>query len=58
MPPEEIADVPAAIAAAGDWLRETQKVELVAVGHRVVHGGPDYDRPIVVDANVLARLER
>jgi acetate kinase len=56
--PEQVADVPAAMAAAGDWLQETQTVKLVAVGHRVVHGGPDYDRPIVVDANVLAHLER
>ena len=54
--PERVADVPAAMAAAGDWLQETQKVKLVAVGHRVVHGGPDYDRPILVDGEVLARL--
>src|SRR5271167_4926845 len=43
--PLEIADVPAAIAVVGDWLRNTQKLTLIAVGHRVVHGGPDYDRP-------------
>ena len=55
---EQVADVPAAIAATGDWLQETQTVKLVAVGHRVVHGGPEYDRPVVVDANVLVRLER
>ena len=29
-----------------------------AVGHRVVHGGPQYDRPIVIDHDVLARLEQ
>ncbi len=34
------------MVAAGDWLQETQTVELVAVGHRVVHGGPEYDRPL------------
>jgi acetate kinase len=56
--PGEIADVPAAIAAVGDWLRHTQKFQLVAVGHRVVHGGPDYDRPVVIDRQVLARLEQ
>ena len=54
----EIADVPAAIVAAGSWLRESQTVELVAVGHRVAHGGSDYDRPVVVDQTVLARLKR
>jgi acetate kinase len=39
--PDQIIDLPAAIHAAGAWLLETQKVELVAVGYRVVHGGPD-----------------
>src|SRR5579863_8206827 len=56
--PSEILDVAAAITAAGEWLRQTQAVDLIAVGHRVVHGGPDYDRPVLVDADVLARLER
>jgi acetate kinase len=28
------------------------------VGHRVVHGGPDYDRPVLVDHGVVSRLER
>ena len=44
--------------ARGAWLRETQKLEPTAVGHRVVHGGPDYDRPVLVDGEVLAHLER
>jgi acetate kinase len=56
--PSDIADVPSAIMTAGHWLRDAQAVELIAVGHRVVHGGPDYDRPVLVDALVLARLER
>jgi acetate kinase len=56
--PQEVPDVASAIATAGDWLRETQKVNLVAVGHRVVHGGPDYDRPVVVNKDVLSRLEQ
>ncbi|HWG06681.1 MAG TPA: acetate kinase [Beijerinckiaceae bacterium] len=54
----KIADVPAAITAAAEWLRATQPFDLVAVGHRVVHGGPDYDRPVVVDQGVLTRLEK
>ena len=56
--PAEIADVPAAIAVAGRWLRETQTVNPIAVGHRVVHGGPRFDRPVVVDSEVLAGLEQ
>lgn len=30
---------------------------LAAVGHRVVHGGPDFTEPTVVDDAVLARIE-
>jgi acetate kinase len=56
--PSEVADVAAAMKVAAEWLRQTQAVDLIAVGHRVVHGGPDYDRPVVVDAAVLARLQR
>jgi acetate kinase len=56
--PEEIPDVPAAIGATADWLRETQRLRLLAVGHRVVHGGPSYDRPVVVDQKVLKHLEQ
>src|SRR5215470_1516777 len=51
----EVADVPAALALVGTWLREDQTIEPVAVGHRVVHGGPDYDRPVVVDDRVIER---
>ena len=54
--PERIADVPAALSAAGSWLRETQSLEPVAVGHRVVHGGPNYGGPVMIDDRVLADL--
>ena len=57
-PPGDIADVPTAILAAGEWLRQTQKINLAAVGHRVVHGGPQYDRPVLVNKQVLAQLEQ
>ena len=56
--PQQVGDVPAALQTAGAWLRETQKLEPRAVGHRVVHGGPKYDEPVLVDATVLADLER
>ena len=55
---EKIPDIPAATQAVGNWLRETQKHFLLAVGHRVVHGGPQYDRPVLIDNTVLAKLER
>jgi acetate kinase len=57
-PPDQVPDLPSATEATAVWLRETQKVNLVAVGHRVVHGGPDYDRPVLIDEEVLAHLER
>jgi acetate kinase len=56
--PNEVADVPAALLTAGKWLRETQNLAPTAVGHRVVHGGPQYDRPVQIDQDVLAHLER
>jgi acetate kinase len=31
---------------------------LVGVGHRVVHGGPDYTQPVRIDAGVLAALDK
>lgn len=30
---------------------------LIGVGHRVVHGGPEYSAPVVLDDHVLRRLE-
>jgi len=56
--PDKVPDVPTAIAAVASWLRETQNLNLLAVGHRVVHGGPKYDRPVVIDEAVVANLEQ
>jgi acetate kinase len=56
-PAESVADVPAAMAVAGAWLRELQ-IDPMAVGHRVVHGGPDYAQPVLIDPTVVSRLER
>jgi acetate kinase len=57
-PIESIPDVPSALAVAGGWLRDEMRIDPIAVGHRVVHGGPDYDRPVLLDHGVVARLER
>jgi acetate kinase len=54
----EASDLNAATGVVGRWLRENLSGNLVAVGHRVVHGGPDYFKPIRVDKRVLADLER
>ena len=55
--PEQVPDVAAALRTAGAWLRDACSLEPVAVGHRVVHGGPEYHRPMLIDAEVLGRLE-
>jgi len=55
---EIVPDVPAALQTATAWLRDEQDIDPIAIGHRVVHGGPDHDRPVLIDAEVLARLER
>ena len=56
--PAQVIDVSAGLFAAGFWLRETQKIELAAVGHRVVHGGSQYERPVAIDSKVVSELER
>ncbi|ASY72512.1 acetate kinase [Sinorhizobium fredii] len=53
---EAVRDLPAAIAAAREWLLTLEGLELRAIGHRVVHGGPDFAQPVLIDATVLDRL--
>ena len=54
----EAREVKDAIALAGAWLRIKFEGEpLLAVGHRVVHGGAKYSRPVLIDAAVYDTLE-
>jgi acetate kinase len=47
-----------AIAHLVEFLRGVMgSNRLVAIGHRVVHGGPDYSAPVVVNAELVQRLE-
>ena len=55
---KEVPDVPTAMRTAGAWLQTEQKLNFVAIGHRVVHGGPLYNRPTLVNAKILDDLER
>ncbi len=55
---EVIANVPAALQVASAWLRKERNIEPIAVGHRVVHGGPNHGTPTLIDRTVLAELER
>jgi acetate kinase len=54
----EVGDLPAAIAQARDWLRTLEGLELRAIGHRVVHGGPEFAHPVLIDEPVLDGLAR
>src|SRR5438270_5204160 len=54
----EAADHDRALAAALDRCRaELAGHRLVAVGHRVVHGGTEFAAPVRIDGSVLAALE-
>ena len=57
-PIEAVEDVTAALRVAADWLRDEQQISPLAVGHRVVHGGPDFDQPVLINHDVVRRLER
>ncbi|HEY5797617.1 MAG TPA: acetate/propionate family kinase [Bosea sp. (in: a-proteobacteria)] len=53
---EEVPDLPRAIEKARTWLRALEGFSLKAIGHRVVHGGPDHAAPTVIDHALLDRL--
>ena len=56
--PDDVANAAAALHVVADWLRKQVNVIPTAVGHRVVHGGPAYDKPVLIDRTVLAELEK
>ena len=49
-----------ALAHLLDWLRSTRDADdrLVAVGHRVVHGGTEFAAPVRLDASTVERLQK
>ena len=55
----QVSTLPAALDMAIPFLREQVAGSLpLAVGHRVVHGGPEFSHPALVTDSVLRRLER
>lgn len=54
--PAAIKDLPAAIAETREWLQSLGGMTLRAIGHRVVHGGPDYAQPMLIDHELLDKL--
>jgi acetate kinase len=51
-------DHAAAIGSILDWLKKAgYDSSVAAVGHRIVHGGPDYAEPVLIDDATLAKLK-
>jgi len=53
---DEVPDLPKAIDKARIWLQSLEGFRLKAIGHRVVHGGPDYAAPTLIDQALLDKL--
>ena len=57
--PVTAADHTAAVDALMEWIEEhSGRDALAAVGHRVVHGGPNYSQPQQVTAEMVEELHR
>jgi acetate kinase len=54
---QEVPSVPQALDKLVAFLRARLGKLPTAIGHRVVHGGPDYGEPVVIDDAVLDRLD-
>lgn len=48
-----------AVDALMEWIKELSKKEnFTAIGHRLVHGGPNYSEPERIDAKMIEELHR
>lgn len=55
----DVRDVPKALDTLADWLREKYGgSRVLAVGHRVVHGGAKFGAPVVINDEVLNDLRK
>ena len=54
--PDHEAALRAAFEVLAPWDQDMSDLGLVAVGHRVVHGGPDLYRPTVIDDALVSEL--
>lgn len=51
-------DHDAAMSAILDWLKKAgYDSSVISVGHRIVHGGPDFAEPVRIDDGTLAKLK-
>ncbi|AHV91337.1 acetate/propionate family kinase [Bordetella holmesii] len=55
--PRHAADVRDAQEVVGTWLSGHLSGSPLAVGHRVVHGGPDLHTPVLVDDAIIDKLK-
>jgi acetate kinase len=54
---QPLVDHEAAMSAILDWLRQAgYDSSVAAVGHRIVHGGPDFAEPVLIDDGTLTKL--
>jgi acetate kinase len=59
LPPPSVRNFDDAIPIAGEWLRQHfAPGSVAAVGHRIVHGGPKFSAPVLLDVTILAEIER
>jgi acetate kinase len=56
-PAPEVPSIPQALDKLIGFLRSRLERLPTALGHRVVHGGPDYAEPVVVNDTVLKALD-
>lgn len=51
------ADLRGALLRIIELLGRSQELEIKAIGHRIVHGGADFRRPVRVTESVVRRIE-
>ncbi|HVC28951.1 MAG TPA: acetate/propionate family kinase, partial [Gammaproteobacteria bacterium] len=56
--PLSVSDHSAAVNVLMDWLQARTRSALIAVGHRVVHGGPKYSKPQRITTDMIKELQR
>jgi acetate kinase len=57
--PMALPDHAAAFEALFAWLKDQPDAKnLQAVGHRIVHGGPKYTQPAIIDQELIASLKK
>ncbi|NLY64666.1 MAG: acetate/propionate family kinase [Alcaligenaceae bacterium] len=55
--PEQARNLQAAQEVVGGWMSTVISKEPLAVGHRIVHGGPNFTNSVLIDENVLEQLD-